>query len=213
MQCSFPQTDTRVSSVPNSPGLDPDTHIVFRIANGDSEAVAELYGILWKLLVPQIRYRLRGQEPDDVLHEALTIVVLCIRKGELRCPEKLRGYSLSVARRLIAGRIQNEIRSRRTVVSTDETLPNLLASGNPEWQVLNRERGELVRKALKQLHSRDSELITRFYIEGQPHTQICDDMHLTETQFRLFKSRAKAKLTEWARTHNHTSQTAIPWDG
>jgi RNA polymerase sigma-70 factor (ECF subfamily) len=41
--------------------------------------------------------------------------------------------------------------------------------------------------------------LTRFYLKEQPQEQICREMDLSETQFRLLKSRAKAKFGEIGR--------------
>ena len=39
----------------------------------------------------------------------------------------------------------------------------------------------------------------RFYLREQTPEEICDEMGLTETQFRLLKSRAKARFAELGR--------------
>jgi hypothetical protein len=39
----------------------------------------------------------------------------------------------------------------------------------------------------------------RFYLQEQSPRQICRDLGLTPTQFRLTKSRAKARFTELGR--------------
>jgi RNA polymerase sigma-70 factor, ECF subfamily len=44
------------------------------------------------------------------------------------------------------------------------------------------------------LSSRQREILVRFYVEEQSVTEICTAMDLTETQFRLLKSQAKARL-------------------
>jgi hypothetical protein len=42
--------------------------------------------------------------------------------------------------------------------------------------------------------SRDREILQRFYVLEQPHEQIRADMGLSYNQFRLLKSRAKARF-------------------
>ncbi|MBL8215862.1 MAG: sigma-70 family RNA polymerase sigma factor [Bryobacterales bacterium] len=197
MQFLIPEPDShapRVKSANSSIASDVD--LTHRVAAGDPDAVGELYILLRKLLSPQIRFRLR-EEPDDLLHETLTIVVESIRNGSLRQPEALRRYSGSVVRKLIAGRIIGVVWTRRRTVNASDMA--LHTDETPESTMLDRERLALMELGLKQLRSRDSELLTRFYIHGQSYLKICDDMHLTQTQFRLFKSRAKAKLTAWAK--------------
>ena len=41
--------------------------------------------------------------------------------------------------------------------------------------------------------------MTRFYLQEEQANQICTEMNLTATQFRIFKSRAKAVLTRVVR--------------
>jgi RNA polymerase sigma factor (sigma-70 family) len=170
---------------------------VSRIGNHDPKALEDLYDYLNRVVRPQIRFKLPEQEPDDILHETLTVVVEAIQAGVLRNPDYLRGYVQSVARRLVARRIVRAIWKRRRTVSPESVLTNAPSADNPESQALHRERGELIVRGLRRMRSRDSELLTRFYLLEEPFQEICRDMQLTETQFRLYKSRAKAKLTAW----------------
>ena len=45
----------------------------------------------------------------------------------------------------------------------------------------------------------DRQVLLRFYYQGQMPEQICRDLGLTDTQFRLRKSRAKKRFEEIAR--------------
>jgi RNA polymerase sigma factor (sigma-70 family) len=130
------------------------------------------------------------------------IAVDYIRSGELKHPEALRSFLHTVVRRLIAARILQSIRKRRRNVDMGDALPTLPARGNPESDLMKSEKDRMVECGLNTLQERDRELMTRFYINGQPFREICRDMNLTETQFRLYKNRAKAKLAEWGR-HLH----------
>ena len=67
---------------------------------------------------------------------------------------------------------------------------------NPEQNAAFREKTTIMVEVLRELSPRDREILTRFYLEEQSQDQICEEMHLTETQFRLLKSRAKARFGE-----------------
>jgi DNA-directed RNA polymerase specialized sigma24 family protein len=43
---------------------------------------------------------------------------------------------------------------------------------------------------------RDREILRRFYVEEQSQETICEEMGLSYNQFRLLKSRAKARFGE-----------------
>jgi RNA polymerase sigma factor (sigma-70 family) len=68
--------------------------------------------------------------------------------------------------------------------------------GNPEDAAIFHQRNELIQKVLRELGMRDREILTRFYLQEESQEQICVEMRLSETQFRLLKSRAKARFGE-----------------
>jgi RNA polymerase sigma factor (sigma-70 family) len=70
---------------------------------------------------------------------------------------------------------------------------------NPEQEAIIREKSQLMRSSLQALSERDRDILVRFYLKEQPQEQICQEMSLSETQFRLLKSRAKAKFGEIGR--------------
>ena len=77
----------------------------------------------------------------------------------------------------------------------------LMADGVGEVQdfMVPAHPGRLIRRVLAELSDRDQEILTRFYLQEQGQDQICDEMSLSETQFRLLKSRAKARFGELGR--------------
>ncbi len=192
------------------PPSEPDTSrsLVSRIANHDPKALEDLYDYLNRVVRPHIRFKLPEHEPDDILHETLTVVVEAVQGGALRNPDYLRGYVQSVVRRLVARRIVRAIWKRKRTVNSESALSNTPSADNPESQVLHRERGEMIVRGLRRMRSRDSELLTRFYLLEEPFQEICRDMQLTETQFRLYKSRAKAKLTAWIAERESAARAA-----
>ena len=58
------------------------------------------------------------------------------------------------------------------------------------------ERAEIARKVLNGVSRRDRDILNRFYVLEQSQEQICADMGLSYNQFRLLKSRAKARFGE-----------------
>jgi len=63
---------------------------------------------------------------------------------------------------------------------------------------------------LGELGDKDREILTRFYLNEQTQPQICLEMELTITQFRLLKSRAKARFGELGR--KRLAQTTLEPD-
>ena len=170
------------------------------VAEGNPEAIERLYLLLFRTSRRMVHRRMHDQDPEDFLHDTLAIVVEAIQNGELRNPEALPGFVKGVMRRHGAWCVVKNVKARRRMVDFSSPVTEQATSGaDLEADLLWRERTELIRRGLRRLGARDQELMTRFYLNGEPFTDICQKMNLTETQFRLFKSRAKAKLTAWAR--------------
>ncbi|HYA19008.1 MAG TPA: sigma factor-like helix-turn-helix DNA-binding protein, partial [Bryobacteraceae bacterium] len=70
---------------------------------------------------------------------------------------------------------------------------------NPENSVMARQRADIARRVLEGVSRRDREILRRFYVLEQTQEQICEEMGLTYNQFRLLKSRAKARFGELGR--------------
>jgi DNA-directed RNA polymerase specialized sigma24 family protein len=63
---------------------------------------------------------------------------------------------------------------------------------SPEELAMIRQKAKLMKAVLAQMPERQREVLERFYLHEQTPEQICQEMSLTETQFRLMRSRAKA---------------------
>jgi RNA polymerase sigma-70 factor, ECF subfamily len=123
-------------------------------------------------------------------------VVKAIRQGELREPERLMGFVRTVVRRQVAGHIERAVSNRRRDAGPEIGFTVADRKPNPEQAAMVHEQTELAKSALSVLSERDRDVLVRYYLNEQSEEQICREMNLTETQFRLTKSRAKAKFGE-----------------
>jgi len=170
--------------------------LVERIRCGESDGMAELYAIFAKGVRFYLCRQLGAQELDDKIHDTYLTVVRAIRRGELREPERLMGFVRTVVRRHVAAHIEKMVSIRRDHAELESSLRVVDPRENPEENAMLRQRNELIQKVLSELSDRDREVLTRFYLHEQSQDQICTEMGLTETQFRLLKSRAKARFGE-----------------
>jgi RNA polymerase sigma factor (sigma-70 family) len=173
--------------------------LVSQIKAGEDAGMEHLY----KLFSRGIRYylcrQLGPQELEDKVHDTFLIVVNAIKRGDLREPERLMGFVRTVVRRQVAGYIENAVHTRRDQTDLESGASVADRHHNPEQEAMIREKAELMRSSLQALSKRDRDILVRFYLQEQPQEQICQEMSLTETQFRLLKSRAKAKFGEIGR--------------
>ena len=171
------------------------TAIVERVRSGDPSGMEELYQIFSKGLRYFLFRRIGPQDLEDRIHDIFLIVIQSIQRGDLREPERLPGYIRTIAQRQVAVYIDDITRARRNRdTDTDVRLSD--RQPNPEWKVIDRENVEMALRVLRSLRWRDREVLVRFYLKEQSMAQICSDLELSQTQFRLIKSRAKARFGE-----------------
>ncbi len=196
---SQPQQQTQeVRDKTSRPGYSPVEWglLVAQIKAGEETGMEQLY----KLFSRGIRYylcrQLGPQELEDKVHDTFLIVVNAVRRGDLREPERLMGFVRTVVRRQVAAYIEQAVHNRREQADLETGITVADRKQNPEQEAMVRQKAELMESALSALSDRDREILVRFYLKEQPQEQICREMDLTETQFRLLKSRAKAKFGE-----------------
>lgn len=170
--------------------------LVERIHGGDESGMEELYRLFGRGIRYYLCRQLGHQELDDKVHDTFVIVVQAIRRGELREPERLMGFVRTVVRRQVAAYIDDAVHSRRDELNLDLGVRVADRRDNPEQSAAFRQKVEFMREVLRALSARDREILTRFYLDEQSQEDICCEMELSETQFRLLKSRAKARFGE-----------------
>jgi RNA polymerase sigma-70 factor, ECF subfamily len=171
--------------------------LVDGIRDGDPAAMASLYGVFARGIRFFLLRNLGPDDLDDKVHDCFVIVTQAIQNGDLREPDRLMGYVRTVVKRQIAASIEIAVQQRRARVDFEDTL--FTASDwrdNPERSVIAQQRAEIARKVLDGISRRDRDILNRFYVLEQSQEQICIEMGLTYNQFRLLKSRAKARFGE-----------------
>jgi RNA polymerase sigma factor (sigma-70 family) len=183
-------------------------NIMKMIQAGDPQGEEQLYGIFTRGLRYLAIRKLGYEQADECVHDTFIALAQKIKQGAIREPAALLGYARTILERKIL-EIHSERRKWRVDVDF-EVLANTTAdhAPNPEKLYEAEARIQVMKHALRQLRPKEREILERFYLEGQNPDQICREMNLTSTQFRLLKSRSKIKLEQYTTTFwNGTGQT------
>jgi RNA polymerase sigma-70 factor, ECF subfamily len=168
--------------------------LVGSIHSHETDGMVELY----RLFSDSIRFylcrQLGPQEMNDKVHDTFVIVVEAIQLGELRDASRLMGFVRTIARRQVSAYIDEVVQIRRVQMDQDAAVRWSDSRGNPEERAISQQRSELLVRVLGELSKQDREILTRYYLREEGQDEICSKMGLTETQFRLLKSRAKGRL-------------------
>jgi RNA polymerase sigma-70 factor (ECF subfamily) len=169
--------------------------LVARIQSGETDGMEELYNLFSGGMRFYFVNRFGADEVDERIHDTFMVVVQAIRRGELREPDRLMGFVRTIVRRQVAAHIDLAAHKRPTEIVEGSEFRR----ENPEEAIAFHQRADLINRVLATLSERDREILTRFYVLEQSPDEICTAMALTETQFRLLKSRAKARFGELGR--------------
>jgi RNA polymerase sigma factor (sigma-70 family) len=170
--------------------------LVKGIRAGDEQSVRDLYRLFSQGIRFLICRQLGPEELEDKVHDTFLIVLQAIRSGELRQPRCLRSFIRTVVRRQIANYIDRLRHARRDHPSLEDSAEPTDTTSSPEQIAIRKEQREMMFEVLEELSERDREILVLFYLHEVSPTEICQLMDLTETQFRLIKSRAKQKFGE-----------------
>jgi RNA polymerase sigma-70 factor (ECF subfamily) len=172
----------------------PWASLVEKIRQNNPDGMEELYRVFSRGVRFYLCRQLGPQDLDDRVHDTFLIVAQAIQRGELREPDRLMGYVRTIVRRQVAAQIEDNVLSRRHQFDLDWGLAVRDTGNNPEQTAIQQENQQIARRVLRSIAPRDREILIRFYIWEQSADKICVEMGLTDTQFRLLKSRAKARF-------------------
>jgi RNA polymerase sigma-70 factor (ECF subfamily) len=170
--------------------------LVEKIRRNDPDGMEELYRVFSQGIRFYLCRHLGSQDLDDRVHDTFLVVSQAIQRGELREPDRLMGYVRTIVRRQVAAQIEDNVLNRRHQIGLDWGLAVRDVASNPEQTAIRSENQQIAMRVLQSIAPRDREILIRFYLRDQPAGQICEEMGLTDTQFRLLKSRAKARFGE-----------------
>ncbi len=173
--------------------------IVKQIRAGDPAGQSALY----EAFAPGLRLFLghhiqRPEEVEDRLHDAFVKAVVAIRGGQLREPERLAGFLRTIAWRQITAFIDQAVEQRSLIEDLSGALRISSPGPSPEQLAIDRQWTEQAIEILQSFPALDREILVRFYWEEQSAGQICRELNLTPTQFRLRKTRAKGRFVREA---------------
>jgi len=161
-----------------------------RLGSGLEELYAVAKGFSFFLM-----RQLGKEDLQDKVHDIFVATAQAIRRGKLRDPERLIPFVTKVTRFYTYSEIERRSQNRRVQGPLEHTnVPD--ARVNLEQTAYRKQKVRIVRDILHSMDDRDCDVLRRFYIQEQSKEQICEEMRLTNTQFRLLKSRAKSRFAK-----------------
>jgi RNA polymerase sigma-70 factor (ECF subfamily) len=148
-----------------------------------------------------MRRKMSLENAKDQHHCVFAILLDAIQSGAIEDPQTFPSYAVMVAKRQAQQYLQNL--SNKPADYDRRLLDDSCsyAKVNSEVMLENAERNALMHQTIAMLKVQEREILDRIYVQEQSSEEICKDMALTETQFRVLKSRAKGRFRRiWPKT-------------
>jgi len=140
---------------------------------------------------------------DDIVQESAWALILQLRDGKLRDTNAIWGY----VQRIVIGALRTSRNTNRALCELNEAFGVRHPDPSPESAVIGKSMAELefdvLQSILKVIPPLNLEILVRFYVHEQSKEQICDDLNITPTQFRLAKSRTKILVSDLISSQKH----------
>ena len=185
------------------------SELVMAVAAGDAAGCERLYDVFTSLRY-YFRTNVGFEHADDLFHDTVIDLIEQIQRGALRDPERLAGYARTIAVRKVHAQIAANISSRESTSIEEHEFRLRDHTPDPESNSIRSEEIAIMRRILDCLPWRDREVLIRFYLHEHSAERIQRDLNLTETQFRLIKSRAKARYHDLCRRRLSTRSWSAP---
>ena len=193
-------TETRPDALTENEPQEPSwSGLVDRVRAGDPSGMEQLYAVFVKGVRFFLWRQFGPQDLDDKVHDVFLIITQSIQRGELREPERLMGYVRTVVRRQVAAHIDSAVAARRNQQSIDPAMTLSDHEPDPERRAWKRRIRMSPCACSAPCPSATGRSSSASICRNRPAEEICRELNLTHTQFRLIKSRAKARYGELGR--------------
>jgi hypothetical protein len=145
-----------------------------KIRIGDPAGIKELQGALYRGIRFLLCRQLGPQSCDDEIHEMLAAAAQGIRLGKLCDQTSVVEFVWAQLQRRMGGQ-------ERRCASQGPVAIHLV---------------QAMQRFLLGLSRKNREAFSRFYLLGQSPKEICLDLKIEESQFRLLRGKAKARFAE-----------------
>lgn len=168
-----------------------EADLVSRVRAGDKQAEEEIFRRYNRAVTIIINQTWKNcPVTADLCQETFRIVLLRVREGAIREPEKLPAYIWGVAHNLVIEWLRKTASRSHDDIGVAEDIPD--PAPNQLDALLQKENVRIVRDLLEELRSeRDRQVLFRFYIAEDDKEAICADLGITGDQFNMVLFRAR----------------------
>lgn len=181
--------------------------VVEMIQRGHPAGLEQLYAMASNFTFFIMR-QLGSDDLQDKVHDIFVTAATAISAGKLRDSDRLTPFLTTLTRFYTYGQIDRRVVRRKYVAPLEHAnIPDRRI--NLEHSIYRQQKMRIVREILGAMPKRDRDVLERFYVHEQTKEEICKEMNLTPTQFRLLKSKAKSTFAKLGQRRLNRVQIAV----
>jgi len=170
-----------------------ETSLADRVRAGEQGAEEELVQRFYRKVLVMAVVRVGDRQAAlDIAQETMIGVLEALRQGRVNDHQHIAGYVHGTARNLI----NNHFRVRARTKTEGVVLDGEVAQGDPEQLAAERERMEMVERALAELKPDDRDILRMTLVDGLKPGEIAARTGLPSEVIRKRKSRACKRLRQ-----------------
>ncbi|MDR3305682.1 MAG: sigma-70 family RNA polymerase sigma factor [Clostridiales Family XIII bacterium] len=172
--------------------------LVVKASGGDREAFEELYrGCTKTILYQAHRYIRNPDEADDAAQEA--VIAMYQNIGTLKNPDAFIPWMYRLVKFVCLKHVRKLTAQKGGQETADiddyaETLPDEKQDGNPERWTVERERSEIIMRAINLLPEKQREALILYYYEGLTYREIAEAIGSTTSTVSTNIMKAKKRI-------------------
>ncbi len=165
---------------------------VERLREGDPSTEQHFVAYFEQLLRIKLRARMFASETvEDLRQETYIRVLLAVRNGEVRQPERFGAYVNSTCNFVIMEFYRT---SNKSSPWDDSYLELPDHAVDTEGFLISKQAKERVRQVLDEMPEKDRDILWAFFFEEKDKDEICDLFGVNRDYFRVLLHRAKDKF-------------------
>lgn len=170
-----------------------DENYLRLLAASDNATQGHFVTYFTKLLRIKLRSRKLAQaEIDDVYQETLLRVLLAVRNGEVRQPERLGPYVNAVCNNVLFEKYRDITRNHHVDLDSVD-VPD--AAADLELGMIAKEKAKMVHKTLSKLPARDRKILQAVF-QGRDKDELCRELGIDRSYLRVLTHRAITNFKE-----------------
>lgn len=164
-----------------------------RLTRGDPLVEDHFSAYFGELIFLKLRNRLRSHELiEDVRQETLLRVIRILRNGPgVEQPERFGAYVNSVCNNVLRELLRDEHRHNRINEESEGPANSRIDLDQP---LVTEERKRLIRSILRELPSRDRQVLEMLFLEELPSQEVCHRLGVDAGYLRVLVHRAKSRF-------------------